>query len=195
VSVFEYQTAFMAALREGRHMQQRIFDTIEQRFADDLGSGQAGVKLYEDLISAVRGAGVPGAEEEFEKRFSALLNPERAPSRLVFGPPEEAVDAAMALAPDRPPGGNWGWISALGAAAGIVALVLGFNSFKMSAAEPPTAAESRLPAVEATEPQAETTTTEPASTAATNAQIPAAADATDAASEPASVLAPAASDR
>jgi hypothetical protein len=45
--VYEHQAAFMHALRDGRAMRERIFDTIEQHHADDLetaGSGRVFMK-------------------------------------------------------------------------------------------------------------------------------------------------------
>ena len=151
--VFEHQAAFMETLRAGREMRKRIFDTLEQRHAHDFGNGRAGMKLYEDLLSAVRDAGVPKAAEEFETRFFPLLNPDQPRGEADFGT-QTNQDRITAVEDRR--GGSWGWISALGVAAVIFgALMLGSNALKMTAAEPPTVTEAPVPAANATEPASE----------------------------------------
>jgi hypothetical protein len=140
-TVFEHQAAFMETLRAGRQMRTRVFDTLEQRHAHDFGNGTAGIKLYEDLLSAVRDAGVPEAAEEFENRFFPLLKPDRPRGEEDFGAPR-----------DNRPGGSWGWISALCVAAVMLgALILGSNALRMTTAEPPTVTEAPIPAPTATE--------------------------------------------
>jgi len=151
--VFEHQAAFMEMLRAGREMRKRIFDTLEQRHAEDFGNGRAGMKLYEDLLSAVRDAGVPKAAEEFENRFFPLLNPDRPRGEEDFGTPTD--QDRMTAVEDRR-GGSWGWISSLCVAAVILgALILGSNALKMTTAEPPTVTEAPIPAAKATEPASE----------------------------------------
>src|SRR5262245_24826527 len=44
-TVSVYQAAFVEALRGGRAMQKRVFDTIEERHAKDFGNGRVGQKL------------------------------------------------------------------------------------------------------------------------------------------------------
>src|SRR5438309_2315651 len=150
--VFEHQAAFMDALRAGRAMRKRIFDTIEQRHAHDLGNGRAGMRLYEDLISAVRDSGAPGAAEEFENRFFPLLNPNRSCGEADIDPPKEMTTQDLTAVEDRRRG-NWGRISDLCVATVILgALILGFNAFKMTAAERPTVTEAPIPAPKAKEP-------------------------------------------
>ena len=142
----EYQTAFMEALRGGRRMQQRMFDTIEQRHAYDLGDGKAGLKLYETLLSAVRESGVPEAAMEFEKRFFPLLNPERPHRAADGGAPEERSDQ------DRR-GAGWIWISTLGVAAVIFGvLIVRFDLLKTTTAGSSTATKAAILDVKATEP-------------------------------------------
>jgi hypothetical protein len=139
--VFEHQAAFMETLRAGRRMRKRVFDTLEQCHAHDFGNGRAGMKLYEDILSAVRDAGVPEAAEEFENRFFPLLKPDRPRGEADFGTPRE-----------NRRGGSWGWISALCVAAVIFgALILGSNALKMTTAEPPTVTEAPIPVPAAAE--------------------------------------------
>jgi hypothetical protein len=155
--VIEHQAAFMETLRAGREMRKRIFDTLEQRHAHDFGNGRAGMKLYEDLLSAVRDAGVPEAAEEFENRFFPLLNPDRPRGEADFGPPKEMTNQDRMTTMEDRRGGGWDWISALcGVAVILGALILGFNAFKMSTAELPTVTEAPIPAAKATEPAPET---------------------------------------
>jgi hypothetical protein len=66
-TALEHQVAFVQALRDGGKMRKRMFYTIEQRHGHDFVSGSVGTSLYEELLSAVRVAGVPEAVEEFEK--------------------------------------------------------------------------------------------------------------------------------
>jgi hypothetical protein len=137
-------------------MRKRVFDTLELRHAHDFGNDRAGVKLYEDLLSAVRDAGVPEAAKEFKNRFFPLLNPDPPRSEAGFGTPKE-----MSNVEDRR-GGSWGWISSLCVAAVILgALILGLSALKTTTAEPPTVTEAPTPAAKATESASETMT-EPA---------------------------------
>jgi hypothetical protein len=148
--VSEYQTAFMEALRGGRRMQQRMFDTIEQRHAHDLGDGRAGLKLYETLLSAVRESGVPEAATEFEKRFFPLLNPER-PHRKADVDEISGQDRITVTA-DRW-GAGWIWVPTLGAAAVIFGVwILGFDVLKTTMAGSSTATKAAIVDVKATEP-------------------------------------------
>jgi hypothetical protein len=141
--VFKYQAEFIDALRDGRKMQKRVFDAIAQRHAHDFANGRAGLKLYEDLLSAVRDSGVSEAAQEFEKRFSPLL----------------MTDQVRTTGMEGRRGRRWGWISALCLAAVIVgALVFGINVLKMTTAGPPTVTNVSVPVAEATEPASETMT-------------------------------------
>jgi hypothetical protein len=157
----------MHALRDGRAMRECIFDTIEQRHAGDFGNGRLGKGLYEDLLSAVRDSGAPGAAEEFEKRFFPYLNPDRA-----RGEPDTMKD--------RPQGGL-GWASVVCVAAVLGALIVGFTAFKKTASEQVAVTEAPIPAANAKEPASETVTE---STPATVGETPIpAAKAEEAASE------------
>jgi hypothetical protein len=152
----------MEALRAGRAMRKRIFDTIEQRHAHDFGDGRTGMKFYEDLLSAVRDAGVPEAAEEFENRFCPLLNSNQPRGEGDVGPPKKLTNKDRLTPLEDRRGGSGDWISALCVALVILgALVLGFNAFKTTTAEPPSVTEASIPAAKATEPASETTT-EPA---------------------------------
>ena len=64
----------METLRAGPEMRSRVFDILEWRHAREFGSGTAGLRLYDDLFSAVRDAGVPEAVQEFEQRFLPFIN-------------------------------------------------------------------------------------------------------------------------
>ena len=166
----EYQIAFTEALRGGRRMQQRIFDTIEERHARDFGDGRAGLKLYEALLSAVRESGVPEAATEFEKRFFPLLNPERQNREADAGPPDRR-------------GVGWIWISTLCVAAVIFGvLILRFDILKTSMAGWSPAAKAPILDVKATEPAPGVVADQPPETAT---EAPGSdAKRTEAASEP-----------
>ena len=182
----EYQTAFMEALRGGRRMQQRMFDTIEQRHAHDLGDGRAGLKLYETLLSAVRESGVSEAATEFEKRFFPLLNPER-PHRKA-GVDEISGQDRNTVTADRW-GAGWIWVPTLGAAAVIFGVwILGFDVLKTATAVLSPATKATLLDVKATEP-APGPIADPPPEAAIEAPSPV-AKGTETASEPATELAP-----
>jgi hypothetical protein len=84
--MFEHRDSFIGALRAGPGMRTRVFDTLEERFAHDLGTGRAGKILYDALHSVVRDAGVTGAEEEFEDpfcRFSIYGDRRARPTPLI----------------------------------------------------------------------------------------------------------------
>ena len=70
--MFKHRDAFIETLRIGPDMRKRVFETLEERFAHDLGTGRESKILYNALHSAVRDVEVPGAVEEFEDRFCRL---------------------------------------------------------------------------------------------------------------------------
>jgi hypothetical protein len=142
-SVSEHRAAFMETLRAGRQMRTRVFNTLEQRHAQDFGNRRVGSKLYEDLLSAVREAGVPEAVEEFQSRFFPLLT----------------TKAQMTAADDRGRG-RWGWIAGVCVAVVLGAVILGFNTLRITAAKPPAVTEVAIPAAGATAPAPETTNQE-----------------------------------
>jgi hypothetical protein len=99
-------------------MRKRVFDSLEDRLASDLGTGRQGKLLYNALLSAVRDADIPGATEEFESRFSPLLTPGRS-RRKVNPDPPAAVHS-----------GNQSRVTGLCAAGAVAcALALGFIIF------------------------------------------------------------------
>ena len=117
----------MDALRDGRKMRKRIFDSIAQRHAHDFGNGGSGLKFYEDLLSAVHDSGVPEAAQEFERRFFPLVMTDQ--------------DLTRGQEAQRSP--RWGWICV--AAVVVGGLGFGFSLFKMATAEPPTMANAPTP--------------------------------------------------
>jgi hypothetical protein len=129
-------------------MRGRMFDTIEQRHAYDFSDGEVGKRFYEDLLSAVRDCGDTQAAEEFESRFSPLLDPDHPRRDAEIGLGEEITKEDR-----RDPGwrGGWGWVPAVsGAAILLVALFLGFSAMRMKTADRPTLAGSSIPAAHAT---------------------------------------------
>jgi hypothetical protein len=50
--MFEHRDAFMETLRVGQEMRKRIFDTLEERYGQDFGSGRVGRQGDIDLNGA-----------------------------------------------------------------------------------------------------------------------------------------------
>ena len=147
--MFEHRDAFIGTLRAGPDMRKRVFDTLEERFAHDLGTGRAGKILYDALHSAVRDTDVPGAAEEFEDRFLPLLNPGRSPRKA------DALDQDRIAAADGRTGLR-GWIAALCAVAVVVgALALGLSVLNDVIAKRPTRTKPLISHKQETEPTAE----------------------------------------
>jgi hypothetical protein len=145
--VFKHRDAFIETLRIGPDMRKRVFETLEERFAHDLGTGRESKILYNALHSAVRDAEVPGAVEEFEDRFLPLVDPGRSRRKT------------RALDQDRIAAG-WtrqrGWIAALCATAVVIgALALGLSVLDGMVAEPPARTKSLISRTQRTEPTAE----------------------------------------
>jgi hypothetical protein len=146
--VLEHRDAFIGTLRAGPDVRKRVFDSLEQRFAHGLGTGREGKMLYDALLSAVRDANVPGAEEEFEARFLPLLN--RAPTRQADAPDQDQV----AVADGR--SGRRGWIAALCAVAVLAgALALGLVVLNNVVVKPPARTKPLIFPTQETEPAAE----------------------------------------
>jgi len=165
--VFEHQSAFTEMLRVGRDMRKRMFDTLEERHAQDFENGKAGRKLYEDLLSAVRDAGVPEAVTEFESRFLPLLNRDRPQGDAESGFSGGVTDRDRMLAAEDRRGGGWVWIWSLAVAAVITgALFFGYGFLKVTASKPPAVTETGVPAANPTEPVSQPP-------AATGAPVPA----------------------
>jgi hypothetical protein len=165
--VSEYQAAFTDALRGGRQMRKRLFDTIEQRHVHDFADGRVGTRLYEHILSAVRESRVPEAIEEYETRFFPLLNADPPPRRADIGSPEDIAgeDLAIAVRARRPTA--WGGIFAVCLAALFGAFILAFGAFKMTAEEPGLI-QAAIPATKLAEPVSEAMT-EPATALAAEA--------------------------
>src|SRR5258705_13755654 len=116
--MLEHRDAFMQTLRAGPNARKRIFETLEQRCAQHLGSDRAGRNLYDILYSAVHDAGVPEAVKEFENRFLPLLNRPRSPLKAERGP--AATTDQDRTATDNNRVGGWGWNGALCAGTVVV---------------------------------------------------------------------------
>jgi hypothetical protein len=148
--VSEY-VAFISALRAGRQMRARMYDTIEQRHAHDFASGKDGERFYENLLSAVRDSGATEAVEEFESRFFPLVNPRQARPGAKTGPSDGVSENRRR--------GGWGLAASLCAA--VIALgvaLIGFNALRMRTAERATIAASPIPAAHATTPASQSDT-------------------------------------
>jgi len=153
--VFEHQAAFVDMLRVGRDMRKRMFDTLEERHADDFGNGKAGRRLYDDLLSAVRDAGVPEAVTEFESRFLPLLNRKRPQADAQPGFATDLDLDRMSAAPRWRTGWVWLW-SLAGAVVIAGGLFLGYNYLKTTAERLPSVTEAPSPAAQPAGPASET---------------------------------------
>jgi hypothetical protein len=150
--MFEHRDAFMETLRAGQDMRKRVFDTLEERYGQDFGSGRVGRNLYDALHSAVHDAAVPGAAEEFENRFLPLLNGQRLRGKAQLDPTELTDQDYRA--------GRRGWIAALCAVTIVSgALVLGLYAANTVVAGSPTRTKPLISAAEVTEPVLETVAT------------------------------------
>lgn len=152
--MFEHQAAFVDMLRVGRDMRKRMFDTLEERHADDFGSGKAGRKLYDDLLSAVRDAGVPEAVTEFESRFLPLLTRKR---QQADAQPGFATDLDLMSGAQARWRAGWVWLWSLAGAVVIAgALFLGYNYLKTTAERLPSVTEAPPPPAQTAGPASET---------------------------------------
>lgn len=147
--MFEHRDAFIETVRSGRDARKRVFDILEQRHSQDFPSGRMGKNLYDVLHSAVNDAAVPGVIEEFEKRFSPLLDP----ARLRKAEPDPTATAVAAQAAAGRRSGVRGWVAAAGAVAVVAgALAIGLHILNTVVAKAPTTARpaiAQVPAVEA----------------------------------------------
>jgi hypothetical protein len=110
-SVSEYREDFIQALRQGKQMRDCVFRVLEQRHTEDFANGSNGVKYYTDVFDAVRAADVPEAVEEFERRFSPLLDPDGTRAR--GAPPADAATTASSR--------QGGWLGAALSTAALLA--------------------------------------------------------------------------
>jgi hypothetical protein len=120
--VFEHQSAFVEALRGGHQMRNCMFNAIEQNHAQDFRDPSVGPRLYKNILSAVRDSGAAEAIQEFESRFLPLVNSKQ--------PDKNQVRAEA----DRGRG-RWVGISVVLAVASLAALIAGFKTLKITAAE------------------------------------------------------------
>jgi hypothetical protein len=179
-NVVEYQVAFIQALRSGHKMRKRMFDTIEQRHKNDFVRNSRGMGLYEDLLSAVRVSGVPGAVEEFESRFLPLLDSDQTRGDADVAAQDDMAQRGTTEMQNRRWAGRVG-ISALCLAAFVTALIVGVRVISITAAEQPGSQELTITAAKPTEPASETMS-EGEQAVAVRASVPA-MDVTEPASE------------
>lgn len=118
----EHQPAFVEALRGGRQMRDCMFNAIEQSHARDFRDPSVGPRLYKNILSAVRDSGTAEAIQEFESRFLPLVNAK---------PPNKNQVGAVG---DRGRG-RWVGISVVLAVASLAALIAGFKTLRITAAE------------------------------------------------------------
>jgi len=155
--VLEHQAEFVNALRGGREMRERLFDTMERCYAHDFGNGRAGKGFYEQLLSAVRAAGSPEAIKEFETRFSPFLNPHQKHLNAGdVGHLEGITDPEVTTAVQDRPRSEWGRVFALYLAAFLGAFIIGLTVIGMTPTEQSMTAAT-IPRAKA----AEGTTTQP----------------------------------
>jgi hypothetical protein len=162
--VLEHQAVFVNALRGGCEIRKRIFDVIEQHHANDFGNGREGVKLYEELLSALRDSGMAEAMKEFERRFSPLLNPDPPVRNAELGPRGERVHQDVATATQDRRRLDWGRMAILYVAAFIGTFIVAVSVLRMAATERPSVAAVTTPSAKAAE-LASQATTEPVSSA------------------------------
>jgi len=91
--VLEHLAIFVNSLRSSSdETRKRIFDNIERHYAQAFANGRAGIYLYEGLLSALRGSGMPEVTKEFERRFFPLLSTSPHTATKNLGPREEMID-------------------------------------------------------------------------------------------------------
>jgi hypothetical protein len=155
--MLEHREAFIQTLRAGPHARKRIFDTLEQRCAQHLGSDRVGRNLYDVLYSAVHDAAVPEAAKEFEIRFLPFLNRPRPLLEAERGP-DEITDQDR-TATDNNRVGGWGWNAALGAGMVVIGgLALGLILLNTLVPKPPTRTKPPVSHAQVTEPARATIT-------------------------------------
>ena len=156
--MLEHQAEFVNALRSGK-MRERLFDTMEQYYAHDLGNGRAGKGFYEQLLSAVRAAGSPEAIKEFETRFFPFLNPHQKQLNAGdVGHPEGITDPEVTTAVQDRPRREFGRVFALYLAAFLGASIIGLTVIGMTATEQSTMSAASIPRAKAGESASGSTT-------------------------------------
>ena len=133
--VLEHQSAFMEALRGGRQMRKRIFDTLEQHHTHDFGNSRLGPRLYEDLLSAVRESGAAEAVKEFESRFLPLVNTDPARDNAHDDVSGELTKAVRATAARDRKLSSWIGVSVVLTITTLTAFIIGFKGLKITPAE------------------------------------------------------------
>jgi hypothetical protein len=127
--MFQHREAFIENLRAGPEMRRRIFETLEQQYGENFGSGRMGKSLYETIHSAIQDTDMLDVLAEFERRFLPLVKGRRLPGTFE-GRRAEMTDGRVTAAVGRARG--WGWTAALGAVtvigAGVVIALGTFNS-------------------------------------------------------------------
>jgi hypothetical protein len=155
--------AFISTLHAGRQMRKRMFDVIEQRHAHDFGNGKDGKRLYEDLLSAIRNSGITEAVEEFESHFFTFLNRNLSRRGAEIGQREVMTKEDRGAESRR----RWGLVSAVCVAViTLGALLFGINALKMRTGDRSNIAKSTIPAAHATVSSSKSDTTNEPVTAA-----------------------------
>ena len=160
--MLEHQAEFANALRGGREMRERLFDTMERCYAHDFGNGRAGKGLYERLLSAVRAAGSPEATGEFETRFSPFLNPDKKHLNADdVGHLEAITDPEVTTTVQDRPRRKWGKVFALSLAGFLGAFSIGLSVVGMTASEQSTITAATIPRAKAAAESASGMTAQP----------------------------------
>ncbi|MCC6776621.1 MAG: hypothetical protein IT537_08295 [Hyphomicrobiales bacterium] len=147
----EHREAFIHNLRVSPEMRTRMLTMIEQRHAQDFVDGRRGVRLYEDLLDAVRE--VPGAVAEFEQRFFPLLDPDGERARRAAeeaaakARAEEEARERAARAEEAPPRRKGGLLLPILAGAALGAAVAAVLWRDLLLPQPPAPPAVAVPAV------------------------------------------------
>jgi hypothetical protein len=68
------ERGFVTEISAGGQRRQNAFDFLKKEFAETLGNGEAGFRVYEDLLEVVNRASSDEATTQFQKQFVPLLD-------------------------------------------------------------------------------------------------------------------------